>query len=225
MFDLIFLLELGTSIAVAFLGSEYLATQRLDAVYASFSLGGSVLLLLLTRVWGVTTLVVGFDLLSLIPPILFVAFFVAFLFWAVLAYSSKASFIVSLLLPLYAFSAVLIAFHSYELHPEIAKFCTSTAVFLAIMWHQRPKKRASSLREFGKLLIRALLPMLVFFPLFLIGVAVFFLVFSSVSDYLNVSHSIVNPLIFYGIFYSPNCALFVFYSKVKRKQSGFVWIV
>ena len=83
-------------------------------------------------------------------------------------------------------------------HPELAKLVLVSAVFVAAAW-----SRCRSPAHFWHDLSRSALIALLWWPVTLLGAAVFFLLASTLTDAMGVSHTVINPFVFYGIFYVP----------------------
>ena len=83
-------------------------------------------------------------------------------------------------------------------HPELAKLVLVSAAFVAAAW-----SRCRSPAHFWHDLARSVLTALLWWPVTLVGAALFFLLASALTDALGVPHGLVNPFVFYGIFYGP----------------------
>jgi ABC-type enterochelin transport system permease subunit len=96
----------------------------------------------------------------------------------------------------------------WPVHPQVARFGLAAAVFGMTAWRRRRSEE-----HFWGDLRRSVGLGLALWPLAVMASACMFIVFSAVTDLLGISHDIVGPVVFYGIFYFPLATMLVLFER------------
>jgi hypothetical protein len=203
--DVVFIFQCGLAVSLALASQSYLDSQQF------FSKWLIVALSFMLALSGVSLTAYNYSLsvaLSCSPAMLLVSS--VSIIAGLAAHLLKATFwlTLSVVAVVLVTTTAAVYWSFWDVHPELAKFVLSVLLFSSVAFYQRRRDD-----YFLADLSRAALMSLLLFPAVLIFAGVFFLVFAAVADAIGLPRSMVNPVVFYGIFHCPNVILLVLFMR------------